>query len=374
MLAGGLAERMGECKVLLPICGRTALEIITSRMRKAGVGRIIVVTGGHEEKIRAEALRLACTPVHNPDYRSGMFSSVLAGVGALPAEAECFFLLPADTPLVKAVTYKTLSRVFSESRGELDVAYPTFGGRRGHPPIIGRTLIKPILEWSGDGGLRGFLDSYPCKSADVPTADRSTMLDMDTKEDYAALRMYAGREFYPDDDECAELLEIAGTPKRVAAHMNTVATVAEMLADALEKKNILLNRALLRSACLLHDIARSEKNHEAQGAAWLRERGYREVADIVASHRDLPRMNGLGEMELLYLADKVTDDDTVSTLENRMARMEQRFADSADALSAARRRIGLASEIRREVERATGTPLDKIINQSKLSKNPDKTA
>lgn len=366
VLAGGLAERMGECKVLLPINGRPALEIIVSRMRDAGVGKIFVVTGGHAEKIRAEAERLGCIPIHNPDYMTGMFSSILAGVRALPEDTESFFLLPADTPLIKTATYCALTEAFYEGYGNPDVVYPTFGGERGHPPLIGRALIRPILEWSGSGGLRGLLGSYPCKSADVPTGDRSTLLDMDTKDDYAVLLKYAEREFYPDDAECAELLTIAGTPRRAAGHMRMVAKVAEILVDALAAKGLAFERRLLRSACLLHDIAKGRENHERTGANWLRDRGYTEVAGLVSTHTDLPERDELGEAELLYLSDKITDGEVVSTLENRMKRMEERFAADSDALRAARKRIDHAARIKSEVERLACSPFSKILDPSKL--------
>lgn len=125
VLAGGLAERMGRCKALLPITGKSALELIANRMGNSRIEKIIVVTGGHEALVHPEALRLGCLPVHNPAYRSGMFSSVLAGVRALPSETEAFFLLPVDTPMVRAATYRSLISAFYEN-GRPDIVYPTF--------------------------------------------------------------------------------------------------------------------------------------------------------------------------------------------------------------------------------------------------------
>ncbi len=194
ILAGGLAERMGACKALLPLNGVSALETIVLRMREADVAEIVVVTGGHEETITAEANRLGCRSVYNPAYRTGMFSSIRAGVRALCSETEAFFLLPVDTPLVEAATYRALCGALREARGNVDVVYPTFRGERGHPPLIGCALIGPILEWEGAKGLRGFFEAYPNRSLDYATGDRATILDMDTPEDYAALQAYAARE------------------------------------------------------------------------------------------------------------------------------------------------------------------------------------
>lgn len=210
VLAGGLAERMGECKILLPIGERSALDILTSRMRAAGIGGIVAVTGGHEEKIRPEALRLGLEITHNPAYESGMFSSVLAGIDALPADIDAFFLLPADTPLVKPSTYRALAAAFAGLRASsrIDVLYPTFKGERGHPPLISRDLAGKIKEWSGEGGLRGMFEESWVRWSEVRTADRAVLLDMDTQEDYTALKKYAQNEHIPDEEEHAELIEI----------------------------------------------------------------------------------------------------------------------------------------------------------------------
>jgi CTP:molybdopterin cytidylyltransferase MocA len=361
ILAGGLASRMGDCKALLPLNGVSALETIVSRMRVAGVGRILVVTGWFEKEITAEALRLGCDPVHNPAFETGMFSGILAGVRALPQDCEAFFLIPVDTPLVKAATYQALWRAFFEVCDDPDVAYPTFRGERGHPPLIGRAMIGPILEWQGEGGLHGLLESYPHRSVDVPTGDRSALLDMDTPDDYAALGRYASSEFFPDDEECAELTEIACVPACVVPHMRAVARVAEMVAKALEVGGVRLNEKLLRSVCLLHDIAKGHPDHEAAGARWLRERGYEGVADIVGVHNDLPPSPSLGEAEILYLADKVTDGERVVPLSSRVRRMEERFAPGSEALAAAHRRLARVTEIQCEVERITGVPLQEIL-------------
>jgi putative nucleotidyltransferase with HDIG domain len=366
ILAGGLASRMGDCKGLLPLNGKSALETIVSRMRAAGVGRVIVVTGWHEGKIKAEALRLGCDPVHNPAFETGMFSGIVTGVRALLRDCEAFFIIPVDTPLVKAATYRALLRAFFDVCGNPDVAYPTFRGKRGHPPLIGRAMSGPILAWQGEGGLHGLLESRPHRSVDVPAGDRSVLLDMDTPDDYAALGSYASSEFFPDDDECAELTEIARAPACVVPHMRTVALVAALIAKALETGGLRLNEKLLRSACLLHDIAKGRHRHEAKGARWLRSRGYAEVADIVGAHSDLPASLTLGEAEILYLADKVTDGECVGPLSSRERRMEERFAPGSDALAAARRRLARAAEIQSEVERIAGAPLHKILNHPNL--------
>jgi putative nucleotidyltransferase with HDIG domain len=184
---------------------------------------------------------------------------------------------------------------------------------------------------------------------------------MDTPEDYKKMLAYAGTEFYPDGEECTELLIIAGTPERVIRHGRVVAKVAAAIADILTESGVAIDRNLLSSACLLHDIAKGKKNHEARGARMLRKPGYVKVARIVASHKDLPIRRKIGEAEILYIADKITDGTVVSTLENRMLRMESRFPTGSEALINARRRIAAATAVQKKIEAVTGMGLEKII-------------
>jgi CTP:molybdopterin cytidylyltransferase MocA len=359
ILAAGMASRMGKFKPLLPVPRASALETAVSRMTCAGVANIMVVTGHNKGRLAKEAKRLGCQPVYNARYKSGMFSSVTEGIRALPPSADAFFLLPADVPLVKTATYKALIDAFCEGCGNPEVVYPTFQGLRGHPPLIGRSLIEPILSWRGEGGLRAFLSNFPHNAAEIPSGDRGTMLDMDTPGDYAKLLAYSEREFYPDPEECEELLRIAGTPQKAVRHSRAVAKSAMLMAMALSGV-VKIDCDLLMSACLLHDIAKGEPDHEARGARWLRKWGYGRVASIVASHKDLPEKRAY-EAEILYLADKITDGTEVLPLGARLERMKSRFPPGSEELRGATRRIAAAAEIQRRVEDASGMALEKII-------------
>lgn len=361
ILAGGMGRRMGRLKPLMPVLRASALEIAVSRMREAGVEDITVVTGYREERVAAEALRLGCRPVHNEDYTAGMFSSVVAGLSSLDRAADAFFLLPADIPLVKPATYKTLIGGFYTEPARPDAAFPTFLGEPVHPPLLSTALAEPIKTWSGEGGLRAFLASCVFKAIRIPVADRAAKLDMDTEEDYRKLLVYAETEFYPDPDECAELLRIAGTPENVMLHARAVAKSALAISEAIAPSGVKIDDRLLLSASLLHDIAKGMRDHEARGARWLRARGYRKVASVVASHGEPSAGKKLKEAEILYLADKITDGTSVSTLENRLLRMEEKFGHDGEAMKNARRRISAAMVLQEKIETLTGRTLREII-------------
>jgi hypothetical protein len=184
---------------------------------------------------------------------------------------------------------------------------------------------------------------------------------MDTPEDYKRLLAYAKTEFFPDEEECGEILRVEGTPDGAARHARAVAKVAGAIAAALIAVGLEIDRRLLASASLLHDIAKGRHDHEAEGARILRRRGMNAVADVVASHKDLPESGKIGENELLYLADKTTVGTTVTTLEERMSKLESKFSSDEDALASMRRRLSRAIAIRDGIEKIVGSPLGKIL-------------
>ena len=148
------------------------------------------------------------------------------------------------------------------------------------------------------------------------------------------------------------LLSAAAPGEKVEAHCRAVASEALRIADALPVK---LDRDLLESAALLHDVARGEKDHARLGAAWLRELGYPEAAALVERHHDLHSAEP-DEAAVLYLADKCVR-------ENQRVPLEERFAESArrcttpEAVAAHARRRETAIRLRDQVNALCGRVL-----------------
>src|SRR5271157_4270310 len=101
VLAAGYSSRMGQFKPRLPVGGRSAIELAITAFREAGIEVVLVVTGHRAQELTAvlEGHRVRC--VFNPKYDSGMYSSIVAGLKALPADTDACFILPADIPLVR---------------------------------------------------------------------------------------------------------------------------------------------------------------------------------------------------------------------------------------------------------------------------------
>ncbi|MBR0207908.1 MAG: histidine phosphatase family protein [Oscillospiraceae bacterium] len=143
-----------------------------------------------------------------------------------------------------------------------------------------------------------------------------------------------------------KLLSAAAPGERIEAHCRAVAAEAQRIARALPLE---LNEELLVSAALLHDVARSEKDHARLGAAWLRELGYPDAAAIAERHHDWSG-GTIDEAAVLFLADKCVREDRRVTLEERFAASEAKCrTPEAKAAHDARRETAL--RLRDEINR-----------------------
>lgn len=146
-----------------------------------------------------------------------------------------------------------------------------------------------------------------------------------------------------------KLLDAADPGERIKAHCRAVAAEALRLAQALP---LPLDREKLTAAALLHDAARTEKNHARLGAEWLRALGYDAAAALVEQHHDL-KSETLDEAAILYLADKCVREDRRVPLAERFAESEKRCADEEARAAHARRRAD-AERIQKQINTLCG--------------------
>ena len=361
ILGGGYASRMGRCKLLLPLEKRTALEHTVQTMRESGVEHIVVVSGHYEKEMRPHVEALGAHSVYNSRYDEGMFSSVLAGLQALPPSVEACFLLPGDIPLVKSSTYR---RLLAYPKGKAPLLIPTFRGNTGHPPLFEASLIPLILNWKGEGGLRGAFQTFAPEPLLVPVADQGVLLDMDTPEDYELLQVYAERGGLPTEEECLALWDLAETHEQARLHCRTVQAGVVALGMALLQKGFTLDVERLATAALLHDLRKGHPSHAEQGAAFLEEQGYPRIAPLVRHHMELPEKlppETTLEEEILYCVDKLVEGVAYMPLEKRREQKQACFQGRPKALEAMERKMQRAEKIQESLEEKLEKPLETIL-------------
>ena len=297
---------MGSFKPLLPLIETTPIERVIQLFRSAGIKDIRVVVGHRADKITPLIERSGAQSIVNRSYHDGMFSSVLTGVQSLTPATSGFFILPVDVPLVRRQTLLDLLNEFFQRNGK--ICYPTFLGKRGHPPLIPVALTERIKFWNGHNGLRGFLALYKKDATEVPVADQYILKDLDTPVDYQWMAKRIKRYAIPSATECRALMtNRLIVPERVFDHCRAVASMALRIGKALKAAGCRLDLGLIVSAALVHDLAREKPNHASEGARILREMEFPLLADIVKVHMDFSITDEapITEAEVVFLADKL---------------------------------------------------------------------
>ena len=111
LLAAGGGTRLGRPKALVRIAGQSLAERGVALLRAGGAAPVVVVTGA----VAAEPLGVLI--VHNPDWRSGMGSSLAVGLTALPGTAEAAVIALADQPLVGPEAVRRLIAAYEQGAG-----------------------------------------------------------------------------------------------------------------------------------------------------------------------------------------------------------------------------------------------------------------
>ena len=363
VLAAGYSSRMGQFKPRLPVGGRSAIELAITAFEEAGIEDVVVVTGHRAPELTRvlEGQRVRC--VFNPKYDSGMYSSIVAGLKALSPDTDACFILPADIPLVRPATIRQLAAGYRADGSP--IVYPVFQSRRGHPPLVHRSLFAEFIADDGKQGLRGVLSRYEAQAATVSVLDEAIHLDMDTPADYARMNTLAYSRDVLSEAECEALLVEQHVPDEVVRHSRAVAKAAEKLAASLMHRGGRLNLALVRAGSLLHDMAKGQPDHAQVGERALERLGFPSIARIVAGHTDLDfRKRKLDEVAIVYLADKLVQGEEVVSLRRRFERALVKFRNDPRVSPIVRSRWQTAQCVARAVERRCRMRLNEILEQT----------
>lgn len=188
LLAAGKAARMGKAgqhKLLsefdgVPLVRRSAEVAIAS-----GAAWLIVVTGHRSDEIERALSSLPLDIVNNPDFASGIASSLIVGMSAQAArKADGVMIMLADMPALTAANLMALMSAFRGASGKA-IVRATSQGRRGNPVILPQFLLPRVLELEGDAGARSVIENSGLAIVDVDIG-AGAVIDVDTPEEVIA--------------------------------------------------------------------------------------------------------------------------------------------------------------------------------------------
>jgi molybdenum cofactor cytidylyltransferase len=192
VLAGGDSTRMGSPKALLPAPdGQPFVVRIVRAFADAGISTMVVVTGSAHEAI-VEVLGAAFPEhpgmaVRNPDPFRGQLSSLWTGMDAVVREDTGALLVTlVDVPMLSAATISVVVEAWRRSRAP--IVRPAVGERHGHPVLFDRTLFAELRQAPLEAGAKAVVRRHEARILHVVPPDEGCLHDVDTPEDYKALR------------------------------------------------------------------------------------------------------------------------------------------------------------------------------------------
>ena len=185
LLAAGAGRRAGGPKALrVDADGTSWLLRAIAVLRDGGCAAVIVVLGC--QAARARDVLVKSTPtedsmitvVEASNWEQGMGSSLRSGLlAARSASWRALLVHLVDLPDVTAEVVRRLVR--QAPPGTASLARATYGGRPGHPVLIGRDHLESIMaSLTGDSGAKGYLAHHSAHS--VECGDLASGQDYDT--------------------------------------------------------------------------------------------------------------------------------------------------------------------------------------------------
>ena len=180
LLAAGEGSRLGQPKAVAVLGGQSLARRGISLLRDGGTDPVIVVTGA--ARLTSDGVALAgVVTAHNPDWRTGMGSSLAVGLAAVPGGCTAAVLALADQPLVGA---HSVRRLIAAHANGASVAVACYDGEPRNPVLIGREHWAEVIRLAdGDVGARPFLRAHPELVTRVDCSDTGRPDDIDTPDD-----------------------------------------------------------------------------------------------------------------------------------------------------------------------------------------------
>jgi molybdenum cofactor cytidylyltransferase len=182
----------GPNKLLAEIGGAPMVAHVVRAALASQAVSVTVVLGHMAPEVRAAVTAIGPKAagvrfVENPDFATGLSTSLRTGLGALSGDVDGAVIALGDMPAVLPAQLDKLIAAFNPVEGR-SICVPTVGGKRGNPVLWARRFFADMANVSGDTGAKHLIGDHADVVCEVDMGSESVLLDLDTPEALAAFR------------------------------------------------------------------------------------------------------------------------------------------------------------------------------------------
>jgi molybdenum cofactor cytidylyltransferase len=182
VLAAGLSSRTKKYnKLLLRYKKKKLLQHTLQNILESNIEYVIVVMGNNQNKIKKIIpYQHNIKTIYNRNYKSGMASSIKAGLKYLPKESSHFFIVLADMPEVKKKHYNKM--ILATKKNKKVPVVPYVNSQQANPVLFSKNFIQKLKSLRGDKGAKKILQNET--KIKIIFKDKALMKDLDSLDDF----------------------------------------------------------------------------------------------------------------------------------------------------------------------------------------------
>jgi molybdenum cofactor cytidylyltransferase len=187
ILAAGEGKRMRKVKLTLPLGDKQLIEWVLQAAKLTPLDKYFLVVRPEDKEIIKTGKKWGAEIVLNPEYKSGMSSSIQKALHQISSEELYgFFVLLGDQPLINpSILYKML---LAFTPGKKEIVVPFYKDRQGNPVFFDGYWKDELMKLSGDVGGRVLIKAHPERVKRFKIPNESILLDIDREEDYEKIK------------------------------------------------------------------------------------------------------------------------------------------------------------------------------------------
>lgn len=184
-MAAGESARMGSPKQLLKVQGLSLVRRVCQVALQTPCRPVVLVLGANKAAIAPEVADLPLVFIDNPQWHTGMASSVKMGMAATyltDKTLDAVLILVCDQPYLSVGVVEQILDTYQ--RTDKGIVACRYAGQVGVPVVFERKYFESLIMLQGDEGARKLLRNH---LDDIELVDfEAGQYDLDTPGDYEA--------------------------------------------------------------------------------------------------------------------------------------------------------------------------------------------